>query len=151
MTAQQTPPYPSHWEADVLLRDGRTAHIRPIRSADKDLLVDFYDHRVSDDRVHWRYLLRRGWAEGLSKAAVSRAVGTGDSLSAESSYTMKVLPAGVVREVRERNPVSAAAIVACFGVTAAGYLRGRLPGATSEVRMPVADGSAPGSAPRAGA
>lgn len=105
------------------------------------------DHRVSDDRVSWRYLLRRGWAEGLSKAAVSRAVGTGDSLSAESSYTMKILPAGVVREVRDRNPASAAAIVACFGVTAAGYLRGRLPGATSEVRMPVADGNAPSTAP----
>jgi len=105
------------------------------------------DHRVSDDRVHWRYLLRRGWAEGLSKAAVSRAVGTGDSLSTESSYAMKVLPAGVVREVRDRNPASAAAIVACFGVTAAGYLRGRLPGATSEVRMPAAGGSAPTTAP----
>ncbi len=111
------------------------------------------DHRVSDDRVHWRYLLRRGWAEGLSKAAVSRAVGTGDSLSTEGSYTLKVLPAGVVREVRGGNPASAAAIVACFGVTAAGYLRGRLPGATSEVRMPAADPTAPGSlsGPRTGA
>ena len=55
MTAQQTPPYPSHWEADVLLRDGRTAHIRPIRSADKDLLVDFYDHRVSDESKYYRF------------------------------------------------------------------------------------------------
>jgi acyl-CoA synthetase (NDP forming)/GNAT superfamily N-acetyltransferase len=55
VTAQQTPPYPSHWEADVLLRDGRTAHIRPIRSADKDLLVDFYDHRVSDESKYYRF------------------------------------------------------------------------------------------------
>ncbi|MFP5019198.1 glycosyltransferase family 2 protein [Pseudonocardia phyllosphaerae] len=105
------------------------------------------DHRVSDDRVSWRYLLRRGWAEGLSKAAVSRVVGTGDSLSAESSYTMKVLPRGVVREVRERDPKSAAAIVACFGVTAAGYLRGRLPGATAHVRLPAAASAPEQSAP----
>lgn len=96
------------------------------------------DHRVSDDRVSWRYLLRRGWAEGISKAAVSKVVGTGDSLSAESSYTMKILPKGVVREAKERNPASAAAIVACFGVTAAGYVRGRLPGATAHVRLPAA-------------
>ena len=96
------------------------------------------DHRVSDDRLSWRYLLRRGWAEGISKAAVSKVVGTGDSLSTESSYTLKVLPAGVLREARERNPASAAAIVACFGVTAAGYIRGRLPGATAHVRLPAA-------------
>lgn len=95
------------------------------------------DHRVSDDRVSWRYLLRRGWAEGISKAAVSKVVGTGDSLSAESSYTMKVLPAGVIREARERNAASAVAIVACLGVTTAGYIRGRLPGATAHVRLPA--------------
>lgn len=95
------------------------------------------DHRVSDDRVSWRYLLRRGWAEGISKAAVSKVVGTGDSLSAESSYTMKVLPAGVIREARERNAASAVAIVACLGVTTAGYVRGRLPGATAHVRLPA--------------
>ena len=28
--------YPRHWEADVLLRDGRTAHLRPIRPDDAD-------------------------------------------------------------------------------------------------------------------
>ena len=103
------------------------------------------DHRVSADRVEWAYLLRRGWAEGLSKAAVSKVVGTGDSLSTESSYTLKVLPGGVVRELRDKNPASAAAIAACFAVTAAGYLRGRLPGATSHVRLPAA------GAPRTGA
>ncbi|MFP5069245.1 glycosyltransferase family 2 protein [Pseudonocardia nantongensis] len=103
------------------------------------------DHRVSDDRVSWRYLLRRGWAEGISKAAVSKVVGTGDSLSAEGSYARKVLPAGVLREARDRNPASAAAIVACFGVTAAGYVRGRLPGATAHVRMPAAGGNGNGA------
>jgi acyl-CoA synthetase (NDP forming)/GNAT superfamily N-acetyltransferase len=45
---------PRHWEADVLLRDGRTAHIRPIRPEDADLLVDFYG-RVSDQSKYYRF------------------------------------------------------------------------------------------------
>ncbi|WP_445256660.1 bifunctional acetate--CoA ligase family protein/GNAT family N-acetyltransferase [Nocardioides aurantiacus] len=34
--------YPDHWEADVLLRDGRTAHLRPILPTDAEGLVEFY-------------------------------------------------------------------------------------------------------------
>jgi acyl-CoA synthetase (NDP forming)/GNAT superfamily N-acetyltransferase len=45
---------PQHWEADVLLRDGRTAHIRPIRADDGELLVDFYG-RVSDQSKYYRF------------------------------------------------------------------------------------------------
>ncbi|GAB3765527.1 acyl-CoA synthetase (NDP forming)/ribosomal protein S18 acetylase RimI-like enzyme [Nocardioides ginsengisegetis] len=45
---------PRHWEADVLLRDGRTAHIRPITSADAELLVEFYA-RVSDQSKYYRF------------------------------------------------------------------------------------------------
>lgn len=45
---------PRHWEADVLLRDGRTAHIRPIRSDDGPLLVEFYS-RVSDESKYYRF------------------------------------------------------------------------------------------------
>jgi len=45
---------PRHWEADVLLRDGRTAHIRPIRDDDEDLLVEFYS-RVSDQSKYYRF------------------------------------------------------------------------------------------------
>ena len=51
--AEQTPP-PRHWEADVLLRDGRTAHIRPIRPEDRELLVEFYS-RVSDQSKYYRF------------------------------------------------------------------------------------------------
>ena len=49
-----TTPPPRHWEADVLLRDGRTAHIRPIQPEDRDLLVDFYG-RVSDQSKYYRF------------------------------------------------------------------------------------------------
>jgi acyl-CoA synthetase (NDP forming)/RimJ/RimL family protein N-acetyltransferase len=45
---------PRHWEADVLLRDGRTAHIRPIRPDDADLLVEFYS-RVSAESKYYRF------------------------------------------------------------------------------------------------
>jgi len=50
----QTHEAPRHWEADVLLRDGRTAHIRPIRDDDEDLLVEFYS-RVSDESKYYRF------------------------------------------------------------------------------------------------
>ncbi|GAA4365982.1 GNAT family N-acetyltransferase [Nocardioides caricicola] len=45
---------PQHWEADVLLRDGRTAHIRPIRPDDHDVFVEFYA-RVSDQSKYYRF------------------------------------------------------------------------------------------------
>jgi acyl-CoA synthetase (NDP forming)/GNAT superfamily N-acetyltransferase len=48
------PAAPRHWEADVLLRDGRTAHIRPIEPSDAELLVEFYD-RVSDESKYYRF------------------------------------------------------------------------------------------------
>ncbi len=43
-----------HWTADVLLRDGRTAHIRPVTPDDKELLVEFYA-RVSDESKYYRF------------------------------------------------------------------------------------------------
>ena len=45
---------PRHWEADVLLRDGRTAHLRPILPDDDDRLVDFYA-RVSEESKYYRF------------------------------------------------------------------------------------------------
>ncbi|WP_224273897.1 bifunctional acetate--CoA ligase family protein/GNAT family N-acetyltransferase [Nocardioides lacusdianchii] len=49
-----TTPPPRHWEADVLLRDGRTAHIRPMQPEDRELLVEFYS-RVSDQSKYYRF------------------------------------------------------------------------------------------------
>src|SRR3954453_10001046 len=45
---------PRHWEADVVLRDGKTAHIRPIRAEDAALLVEFYG-RVSERSKYYRF------------------------------------------------------------------------------------------------
>jgi GT2 family glycosyltransferase len=94
------------------------------------------DHRVGPDRVRWSYLRRRSWAEGLSKAAVARLRGSDDALSTERAYVARVLPRAVARELRSGRPASAAAVVAALGFTTAGYLRGRLPGAASGVRLP---------------
>ncbi|MFD4832409.1 GNAT family N-acetyltransferase [Streptomyces uncialis] len=46
--------YPAHWEADVVLRDGGTARIRPITVDDADRLVSFYEH-VSDESKYYRF------------------------------------------------------------------------------------------------
>jgi acyl-CoA synthetase (NDP forming)/RimJ/RimL family protein N-acetyltransferase len=46
--------YPEHWEADVLLRDGRTAHLRPITPHDAEALVEFYS-QVSDQSKYYRF------------------------------------------------------------------------------------------------
>ncbi|MFJ4094940.1 GNAT family N-acetyltransferase [Kitasatospora sp. NPDC089913] len=48
------PDYPQHWEADVLLRDGGTARIRPITPADAGRLVEFYE-QVSDQSKYFRF------------------------------------------------------------------------------------------------
>lgn len=46
--------YPAHWEADVALRDGGTAHLRPITPADAHALQKF--HRAqSSESVYFRF------------------------------------------------------------------------------------------------
>ncbi|HEU4489911.1 MAG TPA: GNAT family N-acetyltransferase [Jiangellales bacterium] len=46
--------YPAHWEADVVLSDGATAHLRPITPEDAERLVTFYA-RVSDESKYYRF------------------------------------------------------------------------------------------------
>lgn len=92
-------------------------------------------HSVSGDRGTTAYFRSRCYAEGVSKAAVARLVGAGSALASERAYTARVLPAGVLRGIRDgvlhRDRAAAAravAIVAGFTATAAGYARGRLSG-----------------------
>ncbi|EFF93554.1 acetyltransferase, GNAT family protein, partial [Streptomyces sp. e14] len=53
-TASDRHEYPAHWEADVVLRDGGTARIRPITAEDADRLVSFYE-QVSDESKYYRF------------------------------------------------------------------------------------------------
>ncbi|MCW2811050.1 MAG: putative acyl-CoA synthetase [Friedmanniella sp.] len=50
---ENPPGYPREWEADVVLTDGGVARLRPIRPADADLLVAFYE-RVSPESQYLR-------------------------------------------------------------------------------------------------
>ncbi|MET9696954.1 GNAT family N-acetyltransferase [Streptomyces sp. NPDC006529] len=54
MTTASDPSYPAHWEADVVLRDGGTARIRPITPEDAERLVSFYE-QVSDESKYYRF------------------------------------------------------------------------------------------------
>jgi glucosyl-dolichyl phosphate glucuronosyltransferase len=88
-------------------------------------------HFVPDGRCGFSYFISRCFAEGMSKAQVAEAVGSGDGLSAERGYATRVLPAGVVKGVADalRGDLSglgrAGAIVAGLSVTVAGYVAGR--------------------------
>ena len=54
------PGYPTSWEADVVLRDGTVASLRPIRPADGDALQRFHNAQ-SDESIYLRFFapLRR--------------------------------------------------------------------------------------------
>ncbi len=85
-------------------------------------------HRVTPERARWGYFQARCYAEGLSKAHVAQLVGTDAGLSSERTYTLRVLPFGVVRNLyqglRHREPAGflrAGSIVAGFVTTTTGY------------------------------
>ena len=89
-------------------------------------------HKVPAKRARWAYFQSRCYAEGVSKAVVSRFVGSKDALSAERGHAFKTLPAGVLRGIKEaitRRDLSglgrASAITAGLFITALGYLRGK--------------------------
>ncbi|MEX2255648.1 MAG: GNAT family N-acetyltransferase [Acidimicrobiia bacterium] len=48
------PVYPSQWESDVVLRDGGTVHLRPMRRDDSEQLLGLYS-RLSDESLYLRF------------------------------------------------------------------------------------------------
>jgi glycosyltransferase involved in cell wall biosynthesis len=100
-------------------------------------------HHVPGARSRWSYFWRRCWAEGLSKASVSRLAGARQALTSERSYTTHTLPHGTVQGIgdvlRRRDPAGAAralAISAGLAVTTAGYAVGRMGGPRAAAPMP---------------
>lgn len=91
------------------------------------------DHFVTPDRHRFTYFRRRCYAEGISKAVVTEAVGAGDGLSTERTYVTRALPRGLVNGLRSSvddrtldGAARSAAIVAGLGFTVAGYVRGKV-------------------------
>lgn len=90
-------------------------------------------HRVPQRRANWGYFVSRCYCEGLSKAAITRMVGSGDGLSSERSYVLRTLPLGVFKGLgdlmlrQDRSGLArAAVIIAGLTITLAGYMRGSL-------------------------
>ncbi|MGW2120373.1 glycosyltransferase [Streptomyces sp. NPDC001758] len=134
-------------ETELCIRLGRA---RP----DAVLLIDdraVIHHRVPEAREHFRYFRTRTYAEGLSKALVARSVGARKGLESERRYTTRVLPAGVVRGLRDAvlarpgGAGRAGAIVAGVLAAAGGYLvgsvRARRGGATFSAGAVGKDGA----------
>jgi GNAT superfamily N-acetyltransferase len=48
-----TQPAPAHWESDVVLLDGGTVHVRPIRPEDGTALVAFHERLPPDTVYSW--------------------------------------------------------------------------------------------------
>lgn len=46
--------YPAHFESDVVLRNGRTLHIRPVKPEDRAQLLEFYG-AMSQDSLYMRF------------------------------------------------------------------------------------------------
>jgi hypothetical protein len=106
-------------------------------------------HRVPAERERFAYFRARCWAEGLSKALVTRSVGIGPGLSAERAYATTTLRRGLRRGLSEAGRGDAAGLRRCGAIatglaaTTAGYLVGSL------TPTPVPGAALPARAPRA--
>jgi len=98
-------------------------------------------HRVPAERCRFSYYWSRCYAEGLSKAMVTRSVGANDGLSSERHYTTRTLPRGVVSGLAETvhgdgtGLSRAGAIIAGLASASAGYAVGKLIGSQSVAGM----------------
>lgn len=124
---------------------------------DAVLLIDdraVIHHRVPAARERFGYFRTRAYAEGLSKALVSRSVGADKGLESERRYTTRVLPAGVGRGLRDAvlarpgGAGRAGAIVAGVVAAAGGYVVGSVRARRAGATFAVVDVSGPAAATR---
>lgn len=90
-------------------------------------------HRIPGSRTTWAYFRARCYAEGQSKAMISRSIGVSDGLASEWTYAWKTLPQGVVHGLADTlfrrdlmGLVRAGAIVGGLALTVAGYFQERI-------------------------
>lgn len=90
-------------------------------------------HHVPRTRGTLKHFVTRCYFEGGSKAVVARLVGAGRGLESERAYTREVLPAGVLRGLRDTvvgrdgaGVLRAGAILIGLTATASGYVIGSI-------------------------
>lgn len=127
---------------------GRTAGGRPLGCEETEFCIRLrqaapetvllYDdgaviwHRVPAERARFGYFRSRCYAEGLSKAMVTRSVGMGDGLASERRHALVALPRGVGRGLwaavtgDSSGLGRAGSIVAGLAFTTAGYAAGSI-------------------------
>ena len=87
--------YPAHREADVVLRDGSTVHVRPVRPSDEPALVEFFG-ALSPESRGFRFFTAGASLEGAARLTVDvdyesrygmvAARGDGDHLVGQGTY-----------------------------------------------------------------
>jgi GT2 family glycosyltransferase len=121
------------------------------RSPESELVYDdraVIWHRVPSERARFAYFRERCYAEGLSKALVTRSVGTQDGLASERAHALRTLPRGALRGVGDtfRGDPSglgrAAAITVGLTWTAWGYAMGRATARRTAAPRPIEEGIA---------
>jgi len=104
-------------------------------------------HKVPGARARWAYFRKRCYAEGLSKALVTRHSGSRAALASERTYLRSTIPYAFARTLRPGRPAALrtfAALSAGVGATVAGYAVGRVRAGRSvpEPHCPAPPGSA---------
>ena len=88
------------------------------------------EHHLAHHRATLDYFVRRCWAEGISKAEVSRRVGRSKALSTERHYALRILPRGIWKGLHDSvsgdlwGAARSVAIVLGLLATAVGYCAG---------------------------
>jgi len=86
--------YPNEWEADVVLADGATVRLRPIRPDDAGLLNELFG-RLSEETIQYRFFsplrqLSEGWLERFTQVdyddRMAMVAQSGDQLVAVGRY-----------------------------------------------------------------
>lgn len=108
----------------------RAAHHWPQRVFLYEPRAKIY-HYIPPSRTCWRYFIARCYAEGFSKAIISRLVGAKDALASERTYTFFMLPRGIAYALMDglfrrdlMGLMRAGAIVIGLLITTSGYVAG---------------------------
>jgi GT2 family glycosyltransferase len=83
-------------------------------------------HTVTPERTTWRYLRRRCFYEGVSKAVLAKTLGAGDALESERGYLLRTLTGGIVRAILRGHPLAAVAILLAVVSAGSGFAWGSM-------------------------